>query len=76
MLKKTASLAIKFYQIILSPDQGFFKSAFPTCRFFPSCSEYTKQAIVKYGLLSGVFKGIKRISHCHPFHPGGYDPLL
>ncbi|MBU2037287.1 membrane protein insertion efficiency factor YidD [Patescibacteria group bacterium] len=76
MLNKTATLAIKFYQIILSPDQGPFRRLMPTCRFYPSCSEYTKQAIVRYGLWGGIFKGIKRISRCHPFHPGGNDPLL
>jgi len=44
------------------------------CRFYPSCSEYTKDAIEKYGLLAGSFKGIKRILKCHPFSKGGYDP--
>lgn len=47
----------------------------PTCRFRPSCSEYTYQAVQKYGLLKGCWLGLKRISRCHPFHPGGDDPL-
>ncbi|MCK9432087.1 MAG: membrane protein insertion efficiency factor YidD [Candidatus Omnitrophica bacterium] len=48
-----------------------------SCRFEPSCSEYTKQAILKYGLLKGVFKGFARISRCHPFSgKSGYDPLI
>lgn len=47
----------------------------PTCRFYPTCSQYTKDAIIKYGILKGCMLGIKRILKCHPFHPGGYDPL-
>lgn len=47
----------------------------PTCRFYPTCSQYTLQALEKYGPLKGTFLGIKRILKCHPFHPGGYDPL-
>ena len=45
------------------------------CRFYTTCSEYSKQAILKYGFLKGVLLSIKRISKCHPFNPGGYDPL-
>lgn len=46
----------------------------PACRFYPTCSEYTEQAIKKYGA-KGIFLAIKRLLKCHPFHPGGYDPL-
>ncbi len=45
------------------------------CKFYPTCSEYTKQAIEKYGALKGSFLGIKRILRCNPFSKGGYDPL-
>jgi len=47
----------------------------PTCRFYPSCSEYGVQALQKYGVFKGSWLTIKRIGRCHPFHPGGYDPV-
>jgi len=71
---------IKLYQNILSPDTGFFvkigikKST--TCVFYPSCSEYTIQAITKYGAIRGVLKGIKRITKCHPWQKNTIDPLI
>ncbi len=45
------------------------------CKYYPTCSEYTKQAIDKYGALKGIFLGAKRILRCNPFSKGGYDPL-
>jgi len=76
MFKKAAIFIIDAYQRFFSPDQGIFRRRMPTCRFYPTCSEYTKQAISHYGFLNGLFKGIKRISRCHPFNPGGCDPLV
>jgi putative membrane protein insertion efficiency factor len=60
---------IRFYQLVISPGLP------PSCRFYPSCSEYTLQAVAKYGVLKGLWLGIRRIVRCHPFHPGGYDPV-
>ncbi len=68
-MKRVALFFIRLYQRTIS------RLLPPTCRFYPSCSEYTYQAIDKYGLLKGGWLGVKRISRCHPFHPGGYDPV-
>jgi len=67
MVKKVFIILIKFYQIFISPLLG------ERCRFYPSCSEYTSQALKKYGLLLGSWKGVKRILKCHPWNPGGVD---
>lgn len=67
-MKKICLGLIKIYQF-------FSKYTPPTCRFTPTCSEYTRQAIEKYGVMRGIWLGIKRISKCHPWHEGGYDPL-
>lgn len=60
---------IGLYQVTLSPDHGWFKARYPHgfCRFYPSCSEYTKQTIIKFGLLKGGYLGFKRILKCNPF---------
>lgn len=58
---------IKFYQKSISPLTP------PSCRFFPSCSAYGLEAIERFGAIKGGFLTIKRISKCHPFHPGGVD---
>ncbi len=67
-MKKIILFLISIYQKIsrLTPS---------VCRFYPTCSEYTKQAVLKYGVLKGGWLGIKRISRCHPGNEGGYDPV-
>ena len=62
-------LCIRFYQIFISPQKP------PTCRFYPTCSAYAIEAIQKKGSVKGTWLAIKRIAKCHPFHPGGYDPV-
>lgn len=69
MLKKIGKLMVIFYQRAISPYLPH------SCRFYPTCSQYTLEAIDKYGLGKGILLGIKRISRCHPFNPGGYDPV-
>ena len=66
---KAIDKVIKGYQKFISP---LFP---PTCRFYPTCSTYFIQALEKYGFFKGSFLGIKRLMKCHPFNPGGYDPL-
>ena len=63
-----AIILVRGYQKLISPLLG------RTCRFHPSCSEYFVQAVTKYGLLVGGCKGMRRITRCHPWNPGGYDP--
>ena len=69
MLKKIVVAPIYFYKYFISPLKV------PTCRFYPSCSTYVLQAVEKYGVLKGFFLGICRIGRCHPWHPGGHDPV-
>jgi len=69
---------IRFYQKCLSFDSGLLRRLFLTdkaCRFTPTCSEYTYQAIFKYGIIAGGLKGLKRILRCNPWNSGGKDPL-
>ena len=69
MMKKVILYLILFYQKAISP---YKKSC---CRFSPTCSEYAREAVEKYGAFKGSFLAVKRILRCHPFHRGGYDPL-
>jgi uncharacterized protein len=70
MIQRLLLFFVRAYQVLVSP----FKVS--SCRFFPTCSQYTYDAIRFYGPLAGVVMGMKRVTRCHPFHPGGYDPVV
>ena len=77
-MKKIVILFIRFYQKFLSFDTGIIGKIYPhqpTCRFHPRCSEYTIQAVRKYGVLKGLILGSRRISKCHPWNKGGRDEV-
>lgn len=65
----------KFILFLISLYQKLSKYTPAVCRFYPTCSEYTRQAIEKYGVLKGMLLGAKRILKCHPGNIGGYDPV-
>lgn len=69
MLQKILIVIIRFYQVVISPLKP------PTCRFYPTCSHYGLEAIKRFGPIKGGWLTIKRIVKCHPFHPGGFDPV-
>ena len=69
MIKQFLVLIVRGYQKFISPLLG------NNCRFSPTCSEYFILAVEKYGVIKGSYLGGRRILRCHPFNPGGYDPL-
>jgi putative membrane protein insertion efficiency factor len=69
MMKRILLALITFYRYVISPLLG------SRCRYFPTCSAYTQEAVERYGAARGGWLGIKRIFRCHPFHPGGVDPV-
>lgn len=71
-MKRLFIETIKIYKKTISPILSYFGIK---CKYYPTCSEYTMQAIQKYGIIKGCFLGIKRILKCNPFSKGGYDPL-
>lgn len=68
-MKKPAILLLRGYKLLISPLLG------QRCRFHPSCSVYAMEAIERFGVVRGSWLGAKRIGRCHPFHPGGLDPV-
>ncbi|MCX7622689.1 MAG: membrane protein insertion efficiency factor YidD [Thermomicrobium sp.] len=68
-MTKLVLLLIRFYQRFISPGLP------PACRFYPTCSEYGYEAIARYGIIKGGMLTLRRLLRCHPFHPGGFDPV-
>jgi len=69
IMKTILISAVKLYKYLISP-------VLPgSCRFSPSCSEYSIDAINRYGAVKGAYLSVRRIARCHPFHPGGFDPV-
>lgn len=68
-MSRIAIFLIKVYKRLISPMLP------PSCRFVPSCSEYSMQALEKYGFFRGIYLSARRILRCHPFNEGGYDPV-
>lgn len=78
MIEKIILRLIRFYQKTKWFHGAFARQFFLTdrvCRFTPTCSEYTYQAVEKYGAFKGLWLGLKRIVRCHPWSKGGYDPV-
>jgi putative membrane protein insertion efficiency factor len=82
MIKTIKKFSVFLYRTIKSTIIGLINlyQAIPThvhnsCVFFPTCSEYTKQSIIKYGILKGIFLGIRRILRCHPWQKDHFDPI-
>lgn len=68
-MKNVVLALLRFYRRFISPALP------PSCRFTPTCSQYTYEAVERYGVVKGGWLGIKRIVRCNPFNPGGYDPV-
>ena len=68
-MRRIALGLIYIYQVTISRARAH------SCRFVPTCSQYTYEAIERYGLVKGTWMGAKRLGRCHPFNPGGYDPV-
>lgn len=76
-MKYLALQLIRLYQHTLSPDTGWFKVFYPNgyCKFQPTCSQYTYEAIERFGVIRGSWLGISRIGRCNPWSAGGLDPI-
>lgn len=78
MARQGVIFLIRLYQRTLSPDHGWLRAVYPqgVCRYHPTCSTYTAEAVERHGFRQGLFLGFKRISRCHPLsQASGYDPV-
>jgi putative membrane protein insertion efficiency factor len=69
LLTEFLRLVLRAYQVLISPLLG------PNCRYAPSCSEYAREALLRHGVLRGSQLALRRVARCHPYSPGGYDPV-
>jgi putative membrane protein insertion efficiency factor len=69
LVRQTVVVLIRGYQYLISPLLG------QNCRFTPTCSHYMAEAVVRYGVVKGLWLGVRRLLRCHPWHPGGHDPV-
>jgi len=74
-MKKTALFIISGYQLLMSPLLHTVYGSTNVCRFYPTCSKYLKAAVSRYGIIKGLWLGLKRISLCRPGSKGGFDPV-
>lgn len=74
-MKWLVRIAIRFYQMFISPVIHFLGGPASGCRFTPTCSQYFLEAVEAHGVLKGSWMGIKRIGRCNPWHRGGHDPV-
>ncbi|MGB0257459.1 MAG: membrane protein insertion efficiency factor YidD [Coraliomargarita sp.] len=72
---RLAALLVRGYQLVLSPLKQLLFGTSCGCRFQPTCSCYTRTALLQHGLIRGSWLSLKRILRCHPWHPGGFDPV-
>lgn len=68
-MKRVLLLLVRGYQLCIRPLLG------ANCRFYPSCSDYAREAIERHGALQGSWLSVRRVARCHPYHPGGFDPV-
>ena len=68
-MKRVVLALLRAYQYLIRPLLG------ANCRFYPSCSDYAREAVERHGVLSGSWLALKRLARCHPYHPGGFDPV-
>ncbi len=68
-MKHVVLALLRAYQYLLRPLLG------ANCRFYPSCSDYAREAVERHGVLKGLWLALRRIGRCHPYHPGGFDPV-